>query len=312
MAKFIVCLRSASTSMQDSTYTRRKFISIILSSLGGLSLLERSAFAQPAQTVFKGETMFKRIMSKSAKWSSFPIGELVGKIAMTLEGVPYQAHTLELSIDREICSVNLEGLDCVTFFETTLALARMLKKGGKNADALLSEVRCTRYRGGVLGDFSSRLHYTSDWLLDNQDKGTIKLLTDLPGKETFVPHVDFMSKHFLSYPQLKAHPELVAKIKSQEDRLNSRTLEYVPVKKLAGAEPFLKTGDIIGLCTNEPGLDITHTGLIMCDKGGIPHFMHASSSKSNYKVTLQTVPIKDAWVSSKSITGATFARPLEP
>ncbi len=298
--------------MQDSTFSRRKFISIAFSSLGALSTIERRAFAEQGQMVFKGKTVFNRIMAKSRYWHALPIGELIGRIARELEGTPYQAHTLELSIDREICSVNLDGLDCVTFFETTLGFARMLKKGGKTPDALLSEVSFTRYRGGVLGDFSSRLHYTSDWFFDNQDKGTVKLLVDLPGQQTFVPHVDFMSSHSTSYPQLKAHLELVASIKSQEEKINSRSLKYVPIKKLSGAEPFLKTGDIIGLCTNEPGLDITHTGLVLCDKNGIPHFMHASSSKSNYKVILQTVPISNAWLASKTIIGATFARPLEP
>ncbi|MBX9666616.1 MAG: DUF1460 domain-containing protein [Candidatus Obscuribacterales bacterium] len=299
--------------MSTSKSSRRSFIKTLLSSVGALGSFELGAFGQAKQAeVFKGKSVFNRILSKSSHWRTLPIGVLMGKIARELEGTPYQSHTLELAVDREICSVNLEGLDCVTFFETTLGFARMLKKGGSTPEALLNEVAFTRYRGGVAGDFSSRLHYTSDWLFDNQVKHSIQLLADLPGSELFRPQVGFMSTHSGSYPQLVAHPEMIEKIRNQEEKINSRSFEFIPLNKLSEAEPMLRTGDIVGLCTNQPGLDISHTGLVYCGDDGIPHFMHASSLKGNYKVTLQAVPISKTWVSSKTITGAIFARPLEP
>ncbi len=82
---------------------------------------------------FRGENKLNRILkeAEAEKWRVLPIGELMGKIAAELEGTPYVSGTLELSADNEICSANLDALDCVTFVETTLALARMIKKGGR-------------------------------------------------------------------------------------------------------------------------------------------------------------------------------------
>lgn len=277
--------------------------------IGTISGLRLPAFGTELKN-FQGEDVFKRIIQHSIDWKALPIGELMGKIAHEFEGTPYKPGTLELSFDKEICSINLTGLDCVTFFETTLDFARMLKHGGKTPADLLREVQFTRYRGGVKGDYSSRLHYTSDWFYDNEKKGTVRILGDLPGAEDYKPNVHFMSEHPQNYPQLTAHPELLAKIKKFETLTNSRTLRYVPIDKIAGAESSLRTGDIVGVCTSTPGLDITHTGIVVCDENGNPRFMHASSLKTNYKVMIKPGPLSTALAWAKTNTGAVFARPL--
>jgi hypothetical protein len=82
------------------------------------------------------------------------------------------------------------------------------------------------------------------------------------------------------------------------------------MNKLAGAEHLLQTGDIVGVTTTTTGIDIAHTGLCIKDEQGIVHFMDASSSKKNMKVTLETDIAKCLnW--SPKLTGAMFARPLE-
>jgi hypothetical protein len=296
--------------------TRRQFV------IGGVfsaftayaTILNLPLPAFAATDSFTGDEIFQRILShaKSGKWKSLPIGELMGKIAKEFEGTPYVGRTLEHSIDVEQCTVNMTGLDCVTFFETTLDFARMLKKGGDTTAALLNEVRFTRYRAGKQGDYSSRLHYTTDWFVDNQTKGVVKILGDLPGAEPFEKKVGFMSSHPELYKQLAAHPDLLPKIKQVEEAINARRLNYVPLIKLAEAEPHLKTGDIVAVCTSDRGIDIAHTGLVIRDAEGVPHFMDASSSKSKMKVTLEPGRISESLRSSKSWIGAMFARPLEP
>jgi hypothetical protein len=263
---------------------------------------------------FEGKEVFDRILARAldGKWATLPIGEAMGRIARELEGTPYVGFTLELSKDREVCAVNLTGLDCVTFFEDTLCFARMLKKGGRTPADLLAEVTFTRYRGGRLGDFTSRLHYTTDWLADNEKKKVVKVLSpDLPGAEPFAQKVGIMTASPGNYRQLVAHPEQVAAIKRFEDEINARPMQYVPMASLAAAEPLLKTGDIVGICTTEPGIDIAHTGLVYRDDAGVAHFMDASSSRSNMKVTLEPGPISQALNWSNKLTGAMFARPLE-
>ena len=300
---------------------RRKFLHQALAgTIGFLSASALSdALAAPGLDekldAFKGRDVFDRILAKALeeKWAGLPIGEAMGRIAKELEGTPYVGFTLELSKDREVCSVNLTGLDCVTFFEDTLGFARMLKKGGRRPADLLAEVTFTRYRGGVLGDFTSRLHYTTDWFVDNEARKVVKILApEMPGAAPFTQKVGIMTQKPQNYRQLAAHPELIPTIKKFENDINGRFLKFIPMDKLSGVESLLKTGDIVGVATSEPGIDIAHTGLVFRDAEGVPHFMDASSARKSMKVTLEPGPISGALHWSTKLTGAMFARPLEP
>ncbi|HWF19463.1 MAG TPA: N-acetylmuramoyl-L-alanine amidase-like domain-containing protein, partial [Verrucomicrobiae bacterium] len=156
-----------------------------------------------------------------------------------------------------------------------------------------------------------RLHYTTDWFVDNEQKGVVKILApELPGAEPFTQKVGIMSQHPEHYRQLKSHPELIPAIKAAEDRINAFSLKYVPMDKLKAAEPLLVTGDIVGVATTEEGIDIAHTGLCIKDEQGVVHFMDASSSRRNMKVTLER-EISACLNWSPKLTGAMFARPLE-
>jgi hypothetical protein len=297
--------------------TRRDFLRY--SSATTLGLLASSALVHAAGNPnsqyehFEGRDIFNRIISKAAaeKWQHRPIGDLVGKIAMELKGTPYVGFTLELSRDAEFCVVNLKGLDCVTFFEDSLCMARIIKKGKTTPEDLLHEVQLTRYRGGKMGDFTTRLHYTTDWFFDNERKGVVKILTpELPGAETFTQKVGIMSEHPEHYRQLKAHPELVPVIRGYEEQINARTFKYLPMNKIKDAENLLQTGDIVGICTTEQGIDIAHTGLCIKDEQGIVHFMDASSSRGVMRVNLEP-DIATCLNWSSKLTGVMFARPLE-
>jgi hypothetical protein len=302
--------------MKARSFRRREFLQT--AALGTFSLLSFSALAEiaavpPKLRHFEGEDIFQRIVNKASaeKWTQLPIGDLMGKIAHEFEGTPYVGFTLETSKDQESCVVNLKGLDCVTFFEDTLCMARMLKHGKSKPADLLAEVQHTRYRGGKMGDFTTRLHYTTDWMFDNEKKGVVKILAPgLPGAQPFTQKVGIMSAKPVNYRQLGAHPELVPTIKKIEDQINSRQLMYIPLDKIADAEPLLKTGDIIGVATKEPGIDIAHTGLCIKDDQGIVHFMDASSSRRNMRVTFE-IQLNKALHWSSKLTGAMFARPLE-
>lgn len=293
--------------------TRRVFLKGALSSFALVFSGDYLAAGSANASLFTGVETFTRIVqrARAGRWRELSMSSLMGKVALELVGVPYKGGTLEIFGDSEKCSVNLNTLDCVTFVESTMALARMIKAGGDTPADLISQVAFIRYREGKPGDYSTRLHYTSDWLFDNQQKHVIELLTHLPGSETYSPRVDFMTNHPHSYRQLNNHPELIAKLKQQEDAINQRGMTYIPLDRIAGAEPFLKTGDVVGVCTKQPGLDITHMGLVWRDEKNVAHFMDASSSKSNMKVTIEPGPISGSLKWSKDLIGAIFARPLD-
>lgn len=288
-------------------------------SLGTVGILGSSALAKVAPWIqeqyshFDGQEMLAQIVAKSnaSDWNKLPIGELIGKIALELKGLPYVGFTLEISKDVEYCVVNLKGLDCVTFFEDALCMARMIKRGRSSPEDLLAEIRITRYRGGHMGDFTTRLHYTTDWFVDNEAKGVVKILTpELPGAEAFTQKVGIMSTHPENYRQLASHPNLVQDIQLAEEAINARSLKYLPMEKLEAAEPLLQTGDIVGVTTTQEGIDIAHTGLCLKDESGVVHFMDASSSRLRMRVTVEPEISKCLNWSSK-LTGVMIARPLE-
>ena len=295
--------------MQES---RRDFL-IKLVATATMASYNLPSLAQEGKAEFKGGAIFKRIVAKADKegWRKLTIGDLIGKLACQLEGTPYVASTLELYPDREVCSVNLTALDCVTFVETTLALARMLQKGGNTPEDLLAEVAAIRYRDGRPGDYSTRLHYMSDWLADNSQRKIVKLLEDLPGSEPFNQKVGFMSSHAPSYRRLISQPDQVEKIKYHEATINSRSLKFVPLAKIAAVEPLLKTGDIVAVCTNQAGLDVVHTGFVYRTTDGTAHFIDASSSKGKMKVTLEPGPLHSSVKWSPKLIGVMLARPQE-
>jgi hypothetical protein len=234
----------------------------------------------------------------------------MGAVGLAMRQTPYVDGTLELHEDREVCSVNLRGLDCVTFFESVLGIARMLRRGGSTPDALLAEVTLTRYRGGQLTDYASRLHYMSDWFADNEAKRVVRLITrELPGAARFTKRVNFMSTHPAAYRQLKANPALVNKIARVEAAINARTMYYLPKEKVAAARTRLMTGDIIGITTTIDGLDCAHAGLCYRDADGVVRLLHASTTR---RAVVLDEDLATYLAGVATHTGIMAARPLDP
>lgn len=231
-----------------------------------------------------------------------PIGQRMEFFARKFIGTPYVGATLDQNPMTEKCTVILEGLDCVTFMETVFALART---PNPTVEKLNNAVTKTRYWGGKVDGYLSRLHYTTDWFFDNARKGTISDLSkELPGAVPFTRKVSFMSSHSDKYPALKANPSLLPALLKQESANNARAKWYIPRAALGRVEPLLHTGDIIGLVGGAEGIDISHVGLIIVEDA-VPHFVHASSTKK--KVTFDN-RLSDYLEGSKT-EGIIVARP---
>lgn len=302
--------------MSDPRFPRRTFLALIgkaLASAGALAVIRPhrvSAGVQDAKA-FEGREVFDRLLTlaRERRWSELPIGERIGAIGMALRQTPYVASTLELYDDREVCSVDFRGLDCVTFFELALAFARMLKRGAPTPETLLAEVTFLRYRGGQLTDYASRLHYLSDWFVDNQAKRVVRLITpELPGAERFTRRVNFMSTHPGAYRQLKKSPDQVAKIALVEAEINARVMHYLPKEKVAAAQRLLLTGDIVGITTTIDGLDCAHSGVCYRDEAGVSRLLHASTTQN---AVILDEDLATYVASVRTHSGVMVARPLE-
>ncbi|MCB0748104.1 MAG: DUF1460 domain-containing protein [Ignavibacteriae bacterium] len=238
-----------------------------------------------------------------------PINDVLIEIGKTFLGLDYEAFTLEKGESEQLV-IHLSGLDCYTFFESSLVFAKCIKKGKTTFEDYQRELTNIRYRNGKIDGYPSRLHYASDWLFDNTKRGNVKDITKQIGGIEFSKKIDFMSTHSDSYRQLKNNPQYVKEIKSIEDSINSRKYYYIPENFIECVEDSIQNGDIILLTASADGLDISHTGMAIKMDDGRIHFLHAPLRSKKIQITEQ--PLSDYVKSVDRHTGIMVARVLEP
>jgi hypothetical protein len=267
-------------------------------------------------TIFKGQDQFNRLVAKAkaGNWKALPIGERTAAVGEALVGTRYKHFTLEIDNRIESPSVNLQGMDCWTFFEIALGFARMLNEPESNwtPERLLHYVEMDRYRGGqCTGEYLSRLHYLEDWLYDNDRRGLVEDMTRQLGGQS-VPHsAREMSAGWRHYRYLAANRSLLGPLARMEANVSSRPLYEIPKSKIAGIEPKLRSGDIIGIISRDRSgvYSTAHVGLALRKSDGVLHFMHASSP-SNYGRVIVDDELSKYLYRYRSDSGILVARPL--
>jgi hypothetical protein len=271
----------------------------------------------PFKTVFKGRDQFDRLVSlaKSNDWKSLPIGQRAAAVGQALLGTRYKHFTLEIDNRVEAPSVNFQGVDCWTFFEISLAFARMLNEPDANwtPETLLHYIETDRYRGGeCTGEYLSRLHYLEDWLYDNDRRGLVEDLTRKLGGKS-VPHsAREMTQGWRHYRYLAANRSLLGPLGQMEARVSSQPLCQIPKSRVANIEPKLQSGDIIGIIGRDRGslYSTSHVGLALRTDDGVLHFMHASSP-GNYGKVVVDARLSTYLSRYRSDSGILVARPLK-
>lgn len=233
-------------------------------------------------------------------------GETMVNVGKTFMKTPYVAKTLEIG-DTETLVINLQGLDCTTFVENVLAFSLLIKQKESSFDAFVKNLEVIRYKDGALDGYASRLHYFSEWIANNAEKGLLKDITgEIGGAET-TKNIDFMSTHRGLYPFLVDDINF-KKIKASENYLNSQAICVLAQDKVVENEQLIQSGDIIALATSINGLDVTHTGIATREKDGRIHLLHASTG--SMEVEVSKLPLAEYLKSIKSNTGIMVARPL--
>ncbi len=251
--------------------------------------------------------IFNRYIQKITNLRYKSLNELIIATAKYFLGAPYVGHTLEK--EPEGLVVNLREFDCTTFVESVLALSRTVWQGDATFEKFMEQLRLIRYRDGIINDYADRMHYTSDWIFENERKGIVKDMTkELGGKEY---HIDFsfITSNTHRYKQLTNNPTLAAKIAEIEKRASQR--EYSRITPCAPDETSdqYDSGDIVCFVTTVKGLDISHLGFIYRD-GKQVTFIHASSGEG--KVAIEKRGLKDYVFNSKTNKGIMIVRPLSP
>ncbi|MGJ8656881.1 MAG: N-acetylmuramoyl-L-alanine amidase-like domain-containing protein [Akkermansiaceae bacterium] len=290
-----------------------RLLAIALSTLS-LSILSphtQAAEMLPQSVTFIGQQKFQQISQKAiaGNWRALPMGDRMAKIALELQGIPYKAYTLEIHNKIESPSVNFSGLDCWTFFETVMGMAKMLetpKKSYTHSD-LLAQIEHTRYRGGVCkGNYLDRIHYLAEWYKDNDKRKNIDDITRKFPTVTMPNQCNEMSLLWKHYRYLKHNPELRPLMAQSEREITAMTVKMVPKSKVPGIEKHLKNGDIIGIARHGNGSYCSHVGIIIKDDKGQARFMHASTT---YKKVVVDSTISGYLNKFKKHAGILIARP---
>jgi hypothetical protein len=241
--------------------------------------------------------------------SEKPINGVIIEIGESFLNTEYVAHTLEQDGDEQLV-INLTGLDCTTFLETSLTFARCIKKGKTSFEDYQNELTFIRYRDGKLDKYPSRLHYFSDWIYNNQQKGIVKDITKEIGGKEISFNLNFMSENPKYYKQLQDNPDFIPVIKNQEKEISMRQYYYIPENDIEKLESKIQSGDLIALTTSDKGLDIGHVGLAVKMDNGRIHFLHAPIAGSKVQITEN--PLSDYAKNIKKHTGIIVLRVLEP
>lgn len=232
--------------------------------------------------------------------------------ARKLLGTPYVAHTLEVNKTEKLV-VNLRQLDCTTFVENVVALNLCVKQKKYSFKAFCDNLCKIRYRGGSVPHYTMRLHYFTDWIEDNEEKGLCTELQapDPPFSAVQNINVYYMSSNPDKYKMLKAHPEYLPDIAKMEKKINRKSYRYIPkagITNTALLRNTVKNGDIIALTTSLKGLDIQHIGFAVWHKDGL-HLINASSLR--HKVVEETMTLYNYLQKQRTMTGARIVR-LKP
>ena len=250
-------------------------------------------------------TLINELLMKGYKSGIHDANGLIEFYARQLLGTPYVAHTLEA--DEEILTINIHELDCLTFIETLYALTRATLNQRYSWRDYAANIENVRYRGGTMGDYSSRIHYISEWIIDNHMRGNLVEVTpDLPHADYLVKNIDYMTKNPGQYRQLKNDSAMVEKIRRYE--LRQHRFPYLKRSWLNNKDvkAALHSGDFISLVTKIDGLDVSHNGIVIVDEKGDPYLLDASMSGG--KVMLESKPLFKYLERSKNNIGVRIFR----
>ncbi len=273
---------------------RIQFIFVFLSFFGSYSQISCSP---------KDSIVFSNKMVQLQELGGKSYGNLIAAIGETFLDTPYVEKTLEIG-ETETLVINLRGFDCTTYVENTLAFGLMLQKDHVSFDKFVQNLKTIRYRNGDLDGYTSRLHYFTDWIRNNEKKGLVKEITSKLGGTEHQKPINFMGGHRELYPFLKSDENYTALLEVEKE-LAQESLCILAQDQIEKSEHLMQSGDIIALATSIKGLDVTHTGFALRHNGRI-HLLHASSSGS---VRITKEPLVDYLKRIKSNVGIIVARP---
>jgi hypothetical protein len=270
----------------------------------------------PMATVFKGQPKFFAIVAKAERenWRILPLAQRTLRVAREFIGTPYLNYSLEVDDRIESPVVNLMAMDCWTYYENALAVARLLryKPGPYQPLDMLHMVEIERYRDGICtGSYLSRMHQLEEVFDNNQRRGFATNITPrLPGAVRLRRDIHEMPVAWKNYRYLRSNPSLIEPMARIEARVSQLPVVHIPRAKVRAVEAYLQDGDICAITTTAQDAYTSHVGLIMRINGRA-YFTHATSDRDKGRMVTIDRPITDYLNGSISHAGIIICRPLD-
>lgn len=236
--------------------------------------------------------------------------QTAARLLREFEGVPYgggsqgcpQAHTL----------VNVRQMDCMTFVENFWAIAftrhlvsQMKEQPGDDElfAIYIQNLNAIRYYEGKNIRNEDRIQYLTSGFIQLEKAGVLQPVGKGTGKSLQKP-IHYVSTNKAKFGGFSDWPF----IRAREQEMSAYEYVFFPKSGIAQYAPIARDGDLVGLVTTVPGLDVSHCGVITLKEGKV-HMTHASSVKKQLVVAQN---LEDYLASRSTISGIVVYRPVFP
>jgi hypothetical protein len=236
-------------------------------------------------------------------------GSYLARAAFFQRGVAYDE--VQPPMVPETLRVELSRFECVSFIESSLAVARCGFRRETTLACFERELALSRYRGGALGDYASRLHYFDDWIDDNEARQRVQNLTLAFGGESLTRSYFHITSRVLPRAALnhEARVELTREVAATENRLSRTPHAVLSREKAPQIVDRLEDGDVVAFVRERSGLLVHHAGFVY-RRGGRARLLHASSYHG--RVVLTSEDVLSYLLRRPERRGVLVARPLSP
>ena len=149
----------------------------------------------------KDSARIVRLLTTAKKLSPSPTSWTL-YFARQFVGTPYVGGTLDRAREERLV-INLPELDCTTYVEQVLALARCAELGSTSFGDFCEQLRHIRYVGGEIA-YVKRQHYFTGWIEDNEKELIVKEIQqpNPPFTASISVNVNWMTTHVKNYKML--------------------------------------------------------------------------------------------------------------
>ena len=166
------------------------------------------------------------------------------------KGRPYLSGTLTPAGEIEELIVRLDGFDCITWIDHSVALL-----SAQNWEEYHANLISNRYFNHEIS-FSARRHFFTDWL--EQAEWEVPLFAQQANSSKVLNRRSDSTRWIMGQPFVE------------------REIHWLPTDSLTNCSHLLMNGDLVGFYTELEGLDVNHVGMLQINSGK-PWLLHASS-----------------------------------